>query len=116
MPLLPRDRAVPILDAGGGTGKWSIRLAEMGYRNIHLVDISEGMLTIAWAKIAERGLLNWIGIHHADVCDLPFPDSHFGLVVADGNLLSLVPGPGRALKEMWRVLRRRGQSFLTSTR
>lgn len=34
MPLLPRDRAVPILDAGGGTGKWSIRLAEMGYRNI----------------------------------------------------------------------------------
>jgi hypothetical protein len=27
MPLLPRNRAVPILDAGGGTGKWSIRVA-----------------------------------------------------------------------------------------
>jgi SAM-dependent methyltransferase len=49
-----------------------------------------------------------VRIHHADVCDLPFPDSHFGLVVADGNLLSLVPEPGRALKEMWRVLRRGG--------
>jgi ubiquinone/menaquinone biosynthesis C-methylase UbiE/DNA-binding HxlR family transcriptional regulator len=114
MPLLPRNRAVPILDAGGGTGKWSIRLAEMGYRNIHLVDVSEGMLAVAWAKIFQRGLLDRIRIHHADVCDLPFPNSHFGLIVADGNLLSLVQDPERCLKELHRVLRR-GGGLLTAT-
>lgn len=29
---LPDDRDALILDAGGGTGKWTIPIAELGYR------------------------------------------------------------------------------------
>ena len=37
-----------ILDAGGGTGKWSIQLAKKGY-TVHLVDLSSEMRCIIFS-------------------------------------------------------------------
>lgn len=39
-----------ILDAGGGTGRWAIPLAGMGYR-VTLTDIFRGMLQVAQEKV-----------------------------------------------------------------
>ncbi len=44
-----------ILDAGAGTGAISILLAQLGYR-VTALDLSEGMLSQARRKAAERGL------------------------------------------------------------
>ena len=48
---LPADHSAQILDAGGGTAKWTILLAEAGY-DVTLIDISKNMLTLARAKLA----------------------------------------------------------------
>ena len=44
--FLPKNRKTSILDAGGGTGRWTLLLAKMGYRVV-LCDISSGMLSQA---------------------------------------------------------------------
>ena len=41
--FLPKRKNALILDAGGGTGYWAIKLAKLGYKVI-LTDISEEML------------------------------------------------------------------------
>lgn len=37
---LPKDKKYPILDAGGGTGYWSRKLAELGF-NVVCSDVAE---------------------------------------------------------------------------
>ena len=51
--FLPKRRNGLILDAGGGTGYWAIKLAKLGYR-IVLTDISESMLKVAERKTRRR--------------------------------------------------------------
>jgi len=50
-PYLPS--AGLVLDAGGGTGKWAIPIAERGLKVV-LLDLSEGMLEVARRKIEKR--------------------------------------------------------------
>jgi len=38
--FLPEKKSIKILDAGAGDGYWAQKLAEMGYGNIVLADIS----------------------------------------------------------------------------
>jgi len=45
-PYLPHDKRAQVLDAGGGTGKWTIPIAELGY-HVTLTDISGRMLQVA---------------------------------------------------------------------
>jgi len=49
-PYLPKRRDAVVLDAGGGTGRWSIPMAEAGC-SVHLVDISDRMLERAEDRI-----------------------------------------------------------------
>lgn len=53
--FLPKADGSFILDAGGGTGYWAIKLAELGYR-VALTDISARMLEVAKRKIAKESL------------------------------------------------------------
>ena len=55
--FLPKDKGATILDAGGGTGIWSIELARMGY-HVVLTDISQGMLKKAKKKVSALKLDN----------------------------------------------------------
>jgi len=54
-PYVPTDPKALVLDAGGGTGRWAIRMARKGCKVV-LMDASEGMLKIA-ANIIEEGRL-----------------------------------------------------------
>ena len=49
---IPENKNALILDAGGGTGRWAIPLAKIGYKVI-LCDISKGMLRQAESKIKQ---------------------------------------------------------------
>ena len=94
-----------ILDAGGGTGRWTIPLAQMGYQ-VTLIDVSAGMLEIAQRKLATAGLLDRVTAHHMDVCDMrELPDEHFDLAMAQGDPLSYCQDPDRAVAELARVTR-----------
>ncbi len=72
-----------ILDAGCGTGRVAIRLAELGYDCVG-VDLDESML--AEARRAAPGL-TWL---HADLATLSLESGGFDLVVAAGNVVPLL--------------------------
>jgi SAM-dependent methyltransferase len=71
-----------VLDAGCGTGRVAIRLAELGY-DVVGVDLDDSMLAVA-ARLAPD--LTWVGADLADLAGL----GEFDLVVAAGNVIPLL--------------------------
>ena len=68
-----------VLDAGCGTGIYSIGLAKKG-AIVTGLDASLDMLEWARAKASKAGLK--IDFIDADALNLPFPDGHFDLVLS----------------------------------
>ena len=101
--FVPVEKGATIIDAGGGTGIWSIELAKMGY-NLVLTDISKGMLNKAKIKVKEHDLEARIKMMILDIRDMPeFPDDHFDMVLCQGDPLSYCGDHKKALKELVRV-------------
>jgi len=101
--FLPSDLATRVLDVGCGTGKWGLRLANSGYR-VTLSDISQNMLDQARRKADELGVAARVTFHKADLSDLAgLPDAGFDFILAEGDPLSYVERPGRAVKALARV-------------
>ena len=103
--FLPNNNDLPILDAGGGTGIWSVELASRGYRTV-LVDISDGMLREASAKVESLGLSSQIQVRSGDIRSMPeFDDAQFSMVLCQGDPLSYCGDHVMALRELVRVLK-----------
>ena len=64
-------------------------------------DLSPAMLEQARKKAKQRGLTN-ISFDRRDITALPDQDGSFGAVLA-ANVLHLLPEPGEAVRELWRV-------------
>ncbi len=97
-----------IMDVATGTGDFAL-LACQTLQPVHLtgIDISEGMMQVARAKVARAGLTGSIDFAREDCTALSFPDASFDAVtVAFGirNFERLDKGLG----EMCRVLRKGG--------
>jgi predicted TPR repeat methyltransferase len=75
-----------VLDAGCGTGRVAIRLAELGY-DCAGVDLDESMLVLARERAPH---LLWVTANLADVDLLTGGQPPFDLVLAAGNVLPLV--------------------------
>ncbi|MBI5398755.1 class I SAM-dependent methyltransferase [Candidatus Woesearchaeota archaeon] len=101
-----------VLDAGGGEGRWSIKLAKHGH-NISLVDISQGLLSIAEKNIKEKNLTKKINIFRADIRKLPFPSNYFDYILCEGDVLCITPQIQNTLKELRRVLKKNGIIYAT---
>lgn len=101
-PYLPKEGL--ILDAGGGTGKWSIPIAEKGLRVI-VYDISKEMLDIALKKVKDKNLEESVQTRVGDICHIEFPDNHFDFVLAEGDPISYCDSPEEAVAELSRVLK-----------
>ena len=100
---LPEDRSAPVLDLGGGTGLWTLRLAEEGYRVV-IADISPGLLACAREKIEAAGVGERVRIVETDMCDLSgFDEGSFVVALALGGSLSYCGDAARALREIHRV-------------
>lgn len=103
--FLPLEKDAAILDAGGGTGIFSVELANIGYHVI-LTDISQGMLEKAREKVARLGLENRVEVREADICDMPqFEDKRFAMVLCEGDPLSYCGEHKAAIRELARVVR-----------
>jgi ubiquinone/menaquinone biosynthesis C-methylase UbiE len=101
-PFLP-NRGV-VLDAGGGTGKWSIPIAKKGLKVV-IFDISQDMLNVASAKVKKSGLRDRVSFRQGDICSMPFGDDSFDFVLAEGDPISYCSDPNLAVKELGRVLK-----------
>src|SRR5512136_999798 len=84
LPTLPAR----VLDAGGGTGRWTVVLARMGYE-VTLTDISQGMLDVARAKIEAAGLSDQVMSLRQDIRDMSaLAADSFDLVLSEGDPVS----------------------------
>jgi ubiquinone/menaquinone biosynthesis C-methylase UbiE len=104
------DRSVPssggtVLDAGAGTGRFSLPLASRGFRVTHF-DISPKMIERASATADRDGLM--LTFTQGDIVDLSrFPDGAFDLVLClDSPLSFCYPHQAKALAELVRVCRK----------
>lgn len=103
--LLPKRRNAVILDGGGGTGYWAIRLARLGY-GVVLTDISKNMLKIALEKMRKEKLENRIEVAVVDIRDMScFPSDHFDMALAEGDPVSYCLVAEKAIRELARVVK-----------
>lgn len=89
-----------ILDAGCGTGNFSIALAKRGY-DVVGVDYAEGMLNRARSK--RNGISNLQLLRLDLEKGLAFPDNYFSGIISVHTLYTM-RDPERALKEYHRLL------------
>ncbi len=102
-PYLPPEKPSFILDVGGGTGKWSVKLARLGYKVI-CGDISDGMLDIAKHKVRLDQLEEQVEVRKLDVRNLgEFSPNTFDLVLALGDVISYAIDDNPAVAEIFRV-------------
>jgi SAM-dependent methyltransferase len=94
-----------ILDAGGGSGRYAVWLAERGYE-VTLLDISRQQVSIARDKAAERGVASEISIFQGSITDLGFGADTFDATCCLGGPLSHIldeTGRANAVSELRRV-------------
>jgi ubiquinone/menaquinone biosynthesis C-methylase UbiE len=104
--ILKGRQVVPaewVLDAGCGTGDFSLALAKAGFQVIG-ADYAEGMLARARAKMTGE-LANSLSFEQVDLNRrLNFPDARFDHVI-NISVLQVAAEPTFTLGELWRVLR-----------
>ncbi len=103
-PYVPRDSDALVLDAAGGTGKWSLPIAKCGPRVV-LADLSDGMLNAAREKIKKAHLEKRIEVRRGDLRELDFEDETFDMVFMD-HALCFIREQGSVVKELVRVLKK----------
>jgi S-adenosylmethionine-dependent methyltransferase len=104
-----------ILDAGGGTGEWSIPLAEEGFE-VTMIDISEKMIQMAQKKAEEAGVSDRMNCVTGNLKNLQFDDGWFDAVVCEGEVLSCIEPEAvdSVIGEIARVLRRGGKLIVSA--
>lgn len=110
--LAPRS-AERIIDIGSGPGLMAVELAEVvGERGkVCGVDTSESMIAISNARRADR---QWLEFRLSDATTLPYPAQSFDGAVCV-QVLEYVKEIGRALSELYRVLRPGGRAVIVDT-
>mgnify|MGYP000191498504 CR=1 FL=1 len=92
-----------VLDAAGGTGRLAIPIAKLGL-DVVLVDISEGMTSVAKRKAMEEGVADKIRFIIGDIHNLKFDDEYFDLVIAIN--IEYCDDLKKVLKEFGRVVKK----------
>ncbi len=119
-PFLPRDLAAPVMDLGCGTGKWGLKLLKAGYATT-FSDLANNMLMEVHKKLELWGeqpdLASKVAcatVQQADATDLRiFPEQHFELITAMGDVVSICSDAARCLSEVHRILKPGGMFVFT---
>ena len=111
-PYVPVDPDALVLDAGGGTGRWAIRMARKGCRVI-LMDTSEKMLEIAAEKVKEEGPQHKITTKKGDITKTGYADETFDMILCEHTLF-LFKEPDILIKKLKRVLKRKARLIISA--
>ncbi|WP_243653690.1 class I SAM-dependent methyltransferase [Pseudonocardia endophytica] len=106
LPAAPR-----VVDIGCGTGPATLVLAELTGGTVDAVDLHEPYLTELGARARAAGVDGRVRTHVASMQDLPFPDTAFDLVWAEGS--AYVMGFDAALAAWRRLVAPGGALVLT---
>jgi len=105
-PFLPKRGW--ILDAGGGAGVWSMKMAEQKQCFIVLLDITPKLLETAKRKIRDKMLTGIIHVLDADIRAIPHPETSFDFVLCEADPICICGDPEKAISELSRVLKPNG--------
>lgn len=113
--FLPREPAAPVMDLGCGTGKWGLKLLKAGYPTT-FTDLANNMLQEVRKKLDDWAATPDLAakaaraaVQQADATDLrAFPENHFHLITAMGDVVSICSDPGQCLSEVHRLLQPAG--------
>lgn len=115
---LSYDKPLRILDAGGGQGQFSLRLASLGH-HVTLCDISADMLALAKQEVAEKQLEDRVELRHESIQALSksvLVESNdlqpFDLVLCHA-VLEWVIDPERLLQDLTSLVAPKGYFSLT---
>ncbi len=105
LPGLGEGDGIRILDAGGGTGRWALRLLrELPRASALLADISPGMLEVARRKAARSGARDRLSFLELDLnSPLPRRLGPFEVVLCFHNVAGLVADPAALVRRLARV-------------
>lgn len=97
------------LDAGGGTGRWSLKILQNYPKATGMIfDLSEDMLRVAKQKFEKEGVANRIEVKNGNLdTELPFADK-FDLIINFHNVLGFVKKPEKTLQNLSKKLSRNG--------
>ena len=102
-----------ILDAGGGTGRWSIILSEKIKAKYLIYDLSEDMLRVAKSNIIKADKKHLIKVKNGDLENMSnIEDNIFDYAFSIYNVFSFVTNINKALSEMYRVLKPGGKIMI----
>lgn len=99
-----------LLDAGCGSGKYSIPLKMRGF-DVVAIDVSKKALEMACKGSTDRNLN--MDFLEASICKTPFQDASFDMIWCYGVLQHLLSGERvQAINEFSRILKKNGVLFL----
>jgi ubiquinone/menaquinone biosynthesis C-methylase UbiE len=104
-----------IMDAGGGTGRWAIKLSEFFKGKIVVFDRSADMLARAKENIKRSNTSNRISIVEGDLTNIKFfADESVDHIVSIYSPLSFVYKQKKAAQELFRILKPGGRILVMS--
>ncbi len=108
------NAGMEVLDAGCGTGIFTVEMARMlggqiggqggSQGRVHAVDLQPSMIERTQARVAAAGVSNLVQLHQVGLYDLPFADDSIDLAVLISTLGEIRDKPA-ALSELRRVLK-----------
>ena len=111
-PYVPSSQDALVLDAAGGTGTWTVKMAKKGCRVV-LVDISDEMLNVAREKIEKEGLQHRVEVKKGDIKQLDYPEEAFDMVLCE-HALFLFKNQDQVMKELVRVLKKKAPIIISA--
>lgn len=101
------DESDNVLECACGTGAITQEIAKKAQK-VLATDFAEGMLKRASRKCRKYGNVSF---RQEDITDIKSADNSFNKVVA-GNVIHLLPEPGKALNELLRVVKPGGKVII----
>ena len=102
-----------ILDAGGGTGRWVVKLSKEYKSNFAIYDLSEDMLGQAEKNVADASIDDRVTLVHGDLCDMDkIKDESIDHIVSIYSPISFVYENEKAVKELHRILKPGGRIII----
>lgn len=102
-----------ILDAGGGTARWAIRLSRSYASRFCVYDLSPDMLTKARENISAENLEDRIRLQEGDLTDMrDIGDESIDHITSIYSPISFIPEKEKAVRELFRILRPKGRILL----
>ena len=103
------------MDAGGGTGRWAIKLSEVLKGKLVVFDRSADMLAKASENIGKSNVSDRINIVEGDLTQIDdFADNSVDNIVSIYSPLSFIYEQGKAAKELFRILKPGGRILVMS--